>query len=137
MKAVSIQKFLPSKPWLGRIFGRSNLSLFVLPGCQPQVGLQISVEESTLKAKNELCWTTNFVKCKAAEKKQVKSNDFLIRWLFLESAIRFSNLQISKKKYSKKTILSLKFKFPANNSKMFLAGNLNFKFRIVFWNIFF
>ena len=62
LKAVSIQKFLPSKPWLGRIFGRSNLSLFVLPGCKPQVGLQISVEESTLKAKNELCWTTNFVK---------------------------------------------------------------------------
>ena len=47
--------------------------------------------------------------------------------------------QISKsqKKYSKKTILSLKFKFPANNSKVFWAGNLNFKFRIVFWNIFF
>ena len=73
MKAVSIQKFLPSNPWLGRIFGRSNLSLFVLPGCQPQVGLQISVEESTLKAKNDLCRTTNFVKCKEAEKRK-KSN---------------------------------------------------------------
>ena len=56
---------------------------------------------------------------------------------FSESAIRFSNLQISKKKIFQKTILSLKFKFPANNSKVFLAGNLNFKFRIVFWNIFF
>ena len=32
-------------------------------------------------------------------------------------------------------MLNLK-KFPANNSKVLLAGNLNFKFRIVFWNIF-
>ena len=38
---------------------------------------------------------------------------------FSESVIRFSNLQIS------------------NNSKVFLAGNLDFKFRIVFWNNFF
>ena len=75
LKVVSIQKFLPSITWLGRIFGRANLSLFVLPGCQPQVGLQISVEESTLKAKNDLCRTTNFVKCKEAEKKEeVKCN---------------------------------------------------------------
>ena len=36
-----------------------------------------------------------------------------------------------------KAILSLKFKFPANNSKVFLAGNLNFELRIVFWNMFF
>ena len=36
---------------------------------------------------------------------------------FSESAIRFSNLQISKKKKFQKAILSLKFKFPANNSK--------------------
>ena len=35
-----------------------------------------------------------------------------------------------------KTILSLKSKFPTNNSKVFLSGNLNFKFRVVFWNIF-
>ena len=34
------------------------------------------------------------------------------------------------KKYSKKTILSLKSKFPGNNSKVFLVGNLNFKFRV-------
>ena len=33
--------------------------------------------------------------------------------------------------------MNLKFKFPANNSKVLLAGNLNFKLRIVFWNIFF
>ena len=47
--------------------------------------------------------------------------------------------QISKSqtKIFRKTILSLKFKFPANNSKVFLAGSLNFKFSIVFWNIFF
>ena len=42
-----------------------------------------------------------------------------------------------KKKIFQKAILSLKFKFPANNSKVLLAGNLNFKLRIVFWNIFF
>ena len=46
--------------------------------------------------------------------------------------------QISKspKKIFQITILSLKFKFPANNSKVLLARNLNFKFRIVFRNIF-
>ena len=38
----------------------------------------------------------------------------------------------SAKKYSKKTILNLKFKIPAHNSSMFWAGILNFKFRIVF-----
>ena len=32
--------------------------------------------------------------------------------------------------------MGLKFKFTTNNSKVFLAGNLNFKFRIVFWNLF-
>ena len=55
---------------------------------------------------------------------------------FSESVMFFLDLQISKKIF-KKTILSLKFKFSANNSKVFFAGNLNFKFRIVFWNIFF
>ena len=53
---------------------------------------------------------------------------------FSERAIPF---QISKIKIFQKTILSLKFKFPANYSILILAGNLNFKFRIVFWNIFF
>ena len=48
---------------------------------------------------------------------------------FSESAIRFSKLQISKKKIFQKTILNLKFKLPANNT---LLGNLNFKLRIVF-----
>ena len=51
--------------------------------------------------------------------------------------MKFFQISKSKKKLFQKTILSLKFKFPANNSKVFLAGNLNFKFRIVFWNIFF
>ena len=47
--------------------------------------------------------------------------------------------QISKspKKIFQKTILNLKFKFPAKNTLLLLAGNLNFKLRIVFWNIFF
>ena len=39
---------------------------------------------------------------------------------FSESVIRLSNLH---EKYSKKTILSLKFKFPAYNSLLLLAGN--------------
>ena len=41
------------------------------------------------------------------------------------------------KKIVQKTILDLKFKTPAHNSIMLWAGILNFKFRIVFWNIFF
>ena len=45
--------------------------------------------------------------------------------------------QISKIKIFQKTILSLKFEFPANYSILLLAWNLNFKFRIVFWNSFF
>ena len=44
--------------------------------------------------------------------------------------------QISKKIF-RITILSLKFKFPTNNCKVFWAGNLNFKFRKVFWNVLF
>ena len=43
----------------------------------------------------------------------------------------------SQKKVFQKTVLNLKFKFPANNTLLLLAGNLNFKLRIVFWNIFF
>ena len=41
------------------------------------------------------------------------------------------------KKIFQKIILNLKFKIPAQNSIMLLAGILNFKFKIVFWNIFF
>ena len=41
------------------------------------------------------------------------------------------------KKIFQKTILDLKFKIPAYNSIMLWPGILNFKFRIVFWNIFF
>ena len=52
---------------------------------------------------------------------------------FSEIAMCSSNLQ---KKIFQKTILDLKFKFPSNNSKVLLARNSNFKFRIVFWNIF-
>ena len=53
---------------------------------------------------------------------------------FSEIAIRFLNLT---KKIFQKTILTLKFKIPAHNSSMLWVGILNFKFRIVFWNIFF
>ena len=41
----------------------------------------------------------------------------------------FSNLQISKKQYSKKTILNLKFKFPANNSKVLWVTVIGRKFK--------
>ena len=60
--------------------------------------------------------------------KQFKGGSFQKVWFF------FSNLQ---KNIFQKTILSLKFKFPANKTLLILAGNLNFKLRIVFWNIFF
>ena len=56
---------------------------------------------------------------------------------FSESAIHFSDLQISKKNIFQKTILFLKFKFSVNNTLLLWAGNLNFKLRIVFWNILF
>ena len=54
---------------------------------------------------------------------------------FSESGIRFFKPPSLQKKIFQKTILSLKFKFPANNTLLLLAGNLNFKLRIVFWNI--
>ena len=55
---------------------------------------------------------------------------------FSESAMKFFQSPNLKKKIFQKTILSLKFKFPANNTLLLLAGNLNFKLRIVLWNIF-
>ena len=55
---------------------------------------------------------------------------FRKRYLFFKSP----NL---KKKIFQKTLRSLKIKFPANYSILLLAGNVNFKLRIVFWNIFF
>ena len=51
-----------------------------------------------------------------------------------DSFFRSPNL---KKNIFQKTILSLKFKFHANNTLLLFAKNLNIKFRIVFWNIFF
>ena len=44
--------------------------------------------------------------------------------------------QISKEKIFQKTILNLKSKIPAHNSIILWAGILNFRFRIVIWNIF-
>ena len=63
------------------------------------------------------CFAVNLVK--HAKKKVDSCLNFQICDLtkggfYSESAIRFSNLQ---KKILQKTILSLKFKFPANNSK--------------------
>ena len=45
----------------------------------------------------------------------------------------FKSPNLQKKKYSKK--LNLTFKIPAHNILLLLAGILNFKFRIVFWEI--
>ena len=64
------------------------------------------------------------------------SQDFLAEvskgGFFSESAIRFFRSPNLQKKKIQKTILGLKFKFPTNNTLLLLAGNLNFKFRIVF-----
>ena len=49
-----------------------------------------------------------------------------------DSFFRSPNLE---KKIFQKTILNLKFKIPAQNSIMLWAGILNFKFKIVFWNV--
>ena len=46
---------------------------------------------------------------------------------FSESAICFSDLQISKKKIFQKTILSLKFKFPTNNTLLLLVEKFKFQ----------
>ena len=52
---------------------------------------------------------------------------------FRKCDVFFKSPNLEKKKYSKKLhILNLKFKFPANNTLLFWAENLNFKFRIVF-----
>ena len=48
----------------------------------------------------------------------------------------FLNLQISKKKYSKKLSWAWNSNFPPITLYCYWRKNLNFKFRIVFWNIF-
>ena len=65
-----------------------------------------------------------------------KSNALLKVFFFrkCDSFFKSPNLQISKKIFQK-NYPELKFKFSAVT--VFLAGNLNFKFRIVYWNIFF
>ena len=70
----------------------------------------------------------------------IKSCDGLFLWnktgllkvFFFQKELFVFQISKSPKKYSKKTILNLKFKIPAHNSSMFWAGILNFKFRIVF-----
>ena len=66
---------------------------------------------------------SDWIKCVAITKGSFSS----------EREMKFFQISKSeKKKIFQKTILSLKFKFPANNSKVLLAGNINFKLRIVF-----
>ena len=57
----------------------------------------------------------------------------LLLWIlkvafFSESAMKFFQISKSHKEIfqNEKAILSLKFEFPVNNSKVLLAGNLNF-----------
>ena len=59
------------------------------------------------------------------------------RWLFFRKCDVFFRSPNLKKIYIPKTILSWKFIFPANYSILLLAGNLNFKLRIVFGIFFF
>jgi hypothetical protein len=59
----------------------------------------------------------------------------LLKVVFFQKVRFVFQISKSQKKIFQKTILSLKFKFPANNTLLLLAGNLNFKLRIVFWNI--
>ena len=52
---------------------------------------------------------------------------------FSESAIRFLNLQISKKEIFQKTILNLKFKIPVHNIILLLFQVQDSFFGIFFW----
>jgi hypothetical protein len=61
-----------------------------------------------------------------------KQNDSIILTVYHRLKVSFFQkircvFQISKKKNIPKTILNLKFKFPSNNNKVLLVGNLNFK----------
>ena len=56
---------------------------------------------------------------------------------FFQRVLFIFQISKSQKKIFEKTILSLIFKFPANNTLLLMAGNLNFKLRIAFRNIFF
>ena len=79
-----------------------------------------------------LVWTPSpFQGCKQVNKDSVKGG------FFSESAIRFFKSPNLQKKIFQKTILNLKFKISAHNIILLWAGILNFKSRIVFWNIFF
>ena len=55
---------------------------------------------------------------------------------FSESVIRFFKSPNLQKKYSKILSWTWNLNFPSKNTLLLLAGNLNFKFRIVFWNFF-
>jgi hypothetical protein len=61
----------------------------------------------------------------------------LLKVAFFRECNLFFRSPNLKKKVFQKTILSLKFKFSANNSKALMAGNLNIKLRIVFSEYFF
>ena len=61
--------------------------------------------------------------------------DLLLKVAFFRNCNVF--FKSPKKKYSKKPILNMKFKFPTNNSILYLVGNLDFKLRLVFLEYFY
>ena len=102
--------------WLGQSMAETHFHCYALPLCVSQPPLRVQVH---ILFVDTTCALFFFIKVASFQK---------VRFVF----------QISKspqKKVFKKTILNLKFKIPAHNSIMLWAGILNFKFRIVFWNI--
>ena len=67
----------------------------------------------------------------------MKPDRFKLKVAFFQKVRFVFQTSKSSKKIFQKTILNLKFKFHANSSILKLAGNLNFKSRIVFRNNFF
>ena len=65
-----------------------------------------------------------------------KTKSVCLKVAFFQKVRFVFQISKSSKKIFKKTILTVKFKFPTNIILLLLAGNLNFKFRIAFWNIF-
>ena len=61
----------------------------------------------------------------------------LLKVAFFQKVRFIFQISQSPKKIFQKTILNLKFKIPTHNIILLWGGILNFKFRIVFWNIFF
>ena len=92
----------------------------------PKTGVE-QQSHVTQKNPHRCCWRTILISL-------ISMHFFYSKGVFLRKCDSF--LKSSKKRYSKKTILNLKFQITAHNSIILWAGILNFKFRIVFWNIY-